>query len=90
MTCCCCRHWVSGDDLGTRAEAALDKAADAAGSSPDRLEGSVSTQGSDPAGVDDACHPADPYCTAGEAPPRADDFHEEGDGTTPPSSGFPA
>lgn len=36
------------------------------------------------------CHPADPYCQAGEQPPRPDDFHEEGDGTTPPSSGFPA
>lgn len=80
---------MSGDDLGTRAEAALDKAADAAGSSsPD--QDSVPMQDSDPAGADDACHPADPYCTAGEAPPRADDFHEEGDGTTPPSSGFPS
>lgn len=39
---------------------------------------------------DDVCHPADPYCQAGEEPPRPDDFHDDGDGSTPPSSGFPA
>lgn len=89
-----CRRWVAEDDLGTRAEAAFDKAAEKTGRSPESQPGSGSEQQPEAAAEalanDEACHPADPYCTVGEAAPRSDDFHEEGDGTTPPSSGFPA
>lgn len=95
-TCVCCRHWVTGDDLGTRANAALDKVAEQAGpNSSSTTSNSGSQQQPEAAAellADDeaCCHPADPYCTVGEAPPRPDDFHEEGDGSTPPSAGFPA
>lgn len=84
---------MSADDLGTRAEAALEQAAQATQSGG---PASAAGSGQQPEAAaealadDETCHPADPYCTVGEAPPRPDDFHEEGDGTTPPSSGFPA
>lgn len=84
---------MSGDDLGTRANAALDKASEMTGRDS-RSRSSSSEQRPEAAAEvlanDDACHPADPYCTVGEPAPRPDDYHEEGDGTTPPSSGFPA
>jgi hypothetical protein len=88
-----CRRWVSGsgDDLGTRAEAALDKAAEAVQDSGRTTGREQQPEAAAEALADDeACHPADPYCSVGEEPPRPDDFHEEGDGSTPPSAGFPA
>jgi hypothetical protein len=107
LLCCslaahgCCRHWVSGNDLGTSANAALDKAAEHIG--PDHTSTNTTNSSSSSTGSqqqpeaaaevladDEACHPADPYCTVGEAAPRPDDFHEEGDGSTPASAGFPA
>lgn len=86
-----CRRWVSGDDLGTHAEAALDKAAEAI-QKPGRTTGSEQQPeaAAEALANDEACHPADPYCSVGEEAPRPDDFHEEGDGSTPPSAGFPA
>jgi hypothetical protein len=63
------RSWMSGDDLGTRVEAATsDNATTAAthnqqqqqGSGADRQQGEGATLGVDAAAPE--CHPADPYC----------------------------
>lgn len=93
------RHWMAGDDLGMRVEAATgpsngsstaaaDKAATSRGSKKQPEAGAEEAMAAGE--LEDACHPADPYSAVGEEPPRPDDFHEEDDGTIPPSSGFPA
>lgn len=93
------RHWIAGDDLGTRVEAATGPSDGSSTAAADKAATSWGSEKQPEAGAEeamaaeeeeDACHPADPYCAVGEEPPRPDDFHDEGDGSTPPSSGFPA
>jgi hypothetical protein len=98
------RSWMSGDDLGTRVEAAtnINTTTTASPNQQQQQQDSGSSQqqqqsGGEGAtlGVDAAtpeCHPADPYCQAGEEAPMPDGFHEPepGDDHIPPSSGFPA
>jgi hypothetical protein len=90
------RSWMSGDDLGTRVEAATsDNSSNSSSTtcSPDQQQqqqGEGATLGVDAAALE--CHPADPYCQAGEKARMPDGFHEPepGDDHIPPSSGFPA
>jgi hypothetical protein len=96
------RSWMSGDDLGTRVEAVTSNNEGSTptaspGSSADRQQQNRPDDANKGAtlGVDAAspeCHPADPYCQAGEEAPMPDGFHEPepGDDHIPPSSGFPA
>jgi hypothetical protein len=62
---------MSPEDLGTRAEAALDGTNAADGSSA-TSGGSDSHGGAAPAAAEDvpadACHPADPFCSQGGVP----------------------
>uniref|UniRef100_A0A383W1H3 Uncharacterized protein n=1 Tax=Tetradesmus obliquus TaxID=3088 RepID=A0A383W1H3_TETOB len=87
------RSWMSGDDLGTRVEAATSDSSTATASpnqQQQQQQGEGATLGVDAAAPE--CHPADPYCQAGEQAPMPDGFHEPepGDDHIPPSSGFPA
>jgi hypothetical protein len=95
------RSWMSGDDLGTRVEAATSDNTTAAFSrgqqqqqqnsgSSQQQQGEGATLGVDAATPE--CHPADPYCQVGEKAPMPDGFHEPepGDDHIPLSSGFPA
>lgn len=75
---CLRSQWMSSDDLGVRASAAAEQAG-----AQEEGEGASGRAGAPLA------HPTDPYAQEGSAPPRPDDFHEDGDGL-PPSSSFPA
>jgi hypothetical protein len=95
---------MSGDDLGTRVEAATNtnttttaspnqqqqQQEDSGSSQQQQGEGEGATLCVDAATPE--CHPADPYCQAGEEAPMPDGFHEPEpeDDHIPPSSGFPA
>lgn len=91
---------VRGQDIRTEGLSDGSSAAAATDTTdrPDRTADSASGFGADSGSTtsaaaaeeDAVCHPADPYCQAGEEAPRPDDFHKEGDGSTPPSAGFPA